>query len=47
VGMLIASISMEVLTLKYANSFYGLMIAGLCASVLWEPAPENRHKSIG
>lgn len=39
-GMIIAGISMEVLTLKYANSFYGLMIAGLCASVLWEQAPE-------
>ena len=35
-GMMITSLSMEVLTLKYANSFYGLMIACLCSSVLWE-----------
>ncbi len=35
-GMIITSLSMEVLTLKYANSFYGLMIACLCASALWE-----------
>lgn len=34
-GMLITSVSLEVLTLKYTNSFYGLMIAALCASVLW------------
>ena len=35
-GMIITSLSMEVLTLKYANSFYGLMIACLCSSVLWK-----------
>ena len=38
VGMMIASLSVEVLTLKYTNSFYGLMIACLCASVLWQRA---------
>lgn len=35
-GMMITSISQEVLTLKYTISFYGLMIAALCASVLWK-----------
>lgn len=35
-GMMITSLSLEVLTLKYTNSFYGLMIAVLCASVLWK-----------
>lgn len=34
-GMMITGLSLEVLTLKYTNSFYGLMIAALCASVLW------------
>lgn len=35
-GMMITSISQEVLTLKYTSSFYGLMIAALCATVLWK-----------
>lgn len=35
-GMMITGLSQEVLTLKYTNSFYGLMIAALCASVLWK-----------
>jgi len=35
-GMMITSVSQEVLTLKYTNSFYGLMVAALCASVLWK-----------
>jgi len=39
-GMLITSISQEVLTLKYTNSFYGLMVAALCASVLWKRPAE-------
>ncbi len=40
-GMMITAISLEVLTLKYTNSFYGLMIASLCASVLWVRPNEN------
>lgn len=40
-GMMITSLSQEVLTLKYTNSFYGLMIAALCASVLWKRPAEN------
>ncbi len=40
-GMMITSLSLEVLTLKYTNSFYGLMIAALCASVLWRRPAEN------
>jgi len=39
-GMMITSISQEVLTLKYTNSFYGLMVAALCASVLWKRPAE-------
>jgi O-antigen ligase len=35
-GMMITGLFQEVLTLKYTNSFYGLMIAALCASVLWK-----------
>ena len=37
-GMMICGLSLEVLSLKYTNSFYGLMIACLCASVMW-PRP--------
>jgi O-antigen ligase len=33
-GVMIGSFSVEVLNLKYTSSFYGLMIAALCASVL-------------
>jgi len=40
IGMLITSISIEVLTLKYHNSFYGLMIAALCATVLWKDSSD-------
>ena len=40
-GMMITSLSLEVLTLKYTSSFYGLMIAALCASVLWKRPDEN------
>ncbi len=36
IGLMITGLSLEVLTLKYTNSFYGLMIAALCASVLWK-----------
>ncbi|HEY8158660.1 MAG TPA: O-antigen ligase family protein [Methylobacter sp.] len=39
-GMMITSVSQEVLTLKYTNSFYGLMVAALCASVLWKRPDE-------
>ena len=39
-GMMITSLSLEVLTLKYTCSFYGLMIAALCASVLWKRPAE-------
>jgi len=39
-GMMITGLSQEVLTLKYTNSFYGLMIAALCASVLWKRPAE-------
>ncbi|MGZ8162557.1 MAG: hypothetical protein ACXWTT_06790, partial [Methylobacter sp.] len=39
-GMMITGLSVEVLTLKYTNSFYGLMIAALCASVLWKRPTE-------
>ncbi len=39
-GLMISGVSLEVLTLKYTNSFYGLMIACLCASVLWQ-RPSN------
>jgi O-antigen ligase len=39
-GMMITSLSLEVLTLKYTCSFYGLMIASLCASVLWRRPDE-------
>ncbi|MCX7086250.1 MAG: O-antigen ligase family protein [Methylococcales bacterium] len=35
-GMMICGLSLEVLNLKYTNSFYGLMIACLCATVLWQ-----------
>jgi O-antigen ligase len=41
-GLMISSLSVEVLTLKYTNSFYGLMIAALCASVLWERPDESQ-----
>lgn len=34
--VMISGLSIEVLTLKYTNSFYGLMIAALCATVLWK-----------
>ena len=40
-GIMITAISLEVLTLKYTNSFYGLMIAALCASVLWKRTVDN------
>ena len=40
-SLMITSLSLEVLTLKYTNSFYGLMIAALCASVLWKRPDEN------
>lgn len=40
IGMMITGLSQEVLTLKYTNSFYGLMIASLCASVLWKRPAE-------
>jgi O-antigen ligase len=41
-GMMITGMSQEVLTLKYTNSFYGLMVASLCATVLWKrPAEIN------
>lgn len=40
-GMMISSLSLEVLALKYTSSFYGLMIAALCASVLWKRPDEN------
>ncbi|HEY8037216.1 MAG TPA: O-antigen ligase family protein [Methylobacter sp.] len=40
IGMMITGLSQEVLTLKYTNSFYGLMIAALCASVLWKRSVE-------
>jgi O-antigen ligase len=40
IGMMITGLSIEVLTLKYTNSFYGLMIAALCASVLWKRPAE-------
>jgi O-antigen ligase len=39
-GMMITGVSQEVLTLKYTNSFYGLMVAALCASVLWKRPTE-------
>jgi O-antigen ligase len=39
-GMMISGLSIEVLTLKYTNSFYGLMVAALCASVLWKRPAE-------
>jgi O-antigen ligase len=39
-GMMITSLSLEILTLKYTSSFYGMMIAALCASVLWK-RPED------
>ena len=39
-GMMITSLSLEVLTLKYTNSFNGMMIATLCASVLWKHPTE-------
>jgi O-antigen ligase len=39
-GMMITGLSQEVLTLKYTSSFYGLMIAALCASVLWKRPTE-------
>lgn len=41
-GMMITGMSQEVLTLKYTNSFYGLMIASLCATVLWKRPAEIR-----
>jgi hypothetical protein len=42
IGMMITGLSIEVLTLKYTHSFYGLMIAALRASVLWQrPAEIN------
>ncbi len=40
-GMMISSLSLEVLALKYTCSFYGLMIAALCASVLWKRPDKN------
>ncbi len=39
--VMISGLSIEVLTLKYTNSFYGLMVAALCASVLWKRPAEN------
>ncbi len=39
-GLMITGLSQEVFTLKYTNSFYGLMIAALCASVLWKRPTE-------
>ena len=41
IGLMITGLSLEVLTLKYTNSFYGLMIAALCASVLWQGSTEQ------
>jgi O-antigen ligase len=35
-GIMIGSFSVEVFNLKYTSSFYGFMIAALCASVLWK-----------
>lgn len=40
IGMMTTGLSIEVLTLKYTNSFYGLMVAALCASVLWKRPAE-------
>lgn len=40
IGLMITGLSVEVLTLKYTNSFYGLMIAALGASVLWKRPAE-------
>ena len=40
-GIMITAMSLEVLTLKYTNSFYGLMIAALCASVMWKRTDET------
>ena len=45
IGLMITSLSLEVLTLKYTNSFYGLMIAALCASVLWQGSTEQEGLS--
>jgi putative Ca2+/H+ antiporter (TMEM165/GDT1 family) len=40
-GVMIGSFSVEVLNLKYTSSFYGLMIAAFCASVLWKRSAET------
>ena len=42
-GMMMCGLSLEVLSLKYTNSFYGLMIACLCATVLWQRPARGIH----
>lgn len=39
----VASLSMEVFTLKYAASFYSLLMAGLFAEMIRETVPHARH----
>lgn len=36
IGLMVTGFSLEVLTLKFINSYYGLMIACMCASIIWE-----------
>lgn len=47
-GLIFCSLTLEVITLKYTATFYGLMVAGLSARILWSAAeslPENAHVS--
>jgi O-antigen ligase len=47
VGIFIAGLSNEQLSLKYLCTFYGLMIATLLAQILFEPPVKNHHASYG
>jgi O-antigen ligase len=47
VGIFIAGLSNEQLSLKYLCTFYGLMIATLLAQTLCEPPVKNHHASHG
>jgi O-antigen ligase len=47
VGIFIAGLSNEQLSLKYLCTFYGLMIATLLAQVLYQSTTRNHHPSHG
>jgi hypothetical protein len=43
IGLFLSSFGEQVFYLKFLSSFYGLMIASLCATALWEEQTPQRH----